>query len=241
MIGRSINCENNCLLQPCSVCTYDAVSGTHAAEWRWWYRMCWFFGGGAPLVVEGGQTVLAAEVLHGSFTVRSQNDVLRPKYQPERKRGDLSSAIVCFCSMNSDTIQFICSYIVIILPFLTENLHCLSMKWWRRSLLNSLLAVVAGLGVSFDCRQRCGEAFGGAEQCWGTLPLESSLPFPQVLIAVGAVHIHGGRIDDRQRLCFRSWVHWEDGSNLQILLLITHQWGRGQCLWIHQILSEGLA
>lgn len=166
-----------------------------------------------------------------------------PEWRPEaeistwekERRSEFSDSF-----MNSDTIQFICSYIVIILPFLTENLHCLSMKWWRRSLFNSLLAVVAGLGVSFDCRQRCGEAFGGAEQCWGTLPLESSLPFPQVLIAVGAVHVHGGRIDDGQRLCFRSWVHWEDGSNLQILLLITHQWGRGQCLWIHQILSEGL-
>ena len=89
--------------------------------------MCWLFGGSAPLVVEGGQTVLAAEVLHGSFTVRSQNDVLRPKYQPERKREDPSSAIVRFCVMNSDVIQFILSYIVVILPFLTENLHCVSM------------------------------------------------------------------------------------------------------------------
>lgn len=75
--------------------TYNTVSGAHAAQ-RLWCDWLWlFFGGGCfPvvggifLVVEGGQTVLAAEFLHDSFSIWSQDDVLRPKYQPEARKRD---------------------------------------------------------------------------------------------------------------------------------------------------------
>lgn len=63
------------------------------------------------------------------------------------------------------------------------------MKRCNCPLLNSLLAVVADLSDSFDCRERCGEADGGAEECWGALPLESRLSFHQALLAVGTGHV----------------------------------------------------
>lgn len=84
------------------------------------------------------------------------------------------------------------------------------------------MAVEADLDT-FACADRRGEAGGGAEQCWGALPLERRLPFHQALLAVGAGHVQGRRLDSGRRLCFGSWSNRVDGSDPQVLLSTTER------------------
>lgn len=83
-------------------------------------------------------------------------------------------------------------------------------------LVSLLLAEDAGLGGSFGGGQRHGEAGSGAEERRRTLPLERRLSFQQVLPAVGAGHVDGGRVDARQRFSRRR--HGEHRADPQVVL-----------------------
>lgn len=118
----------------------------------------------AFLSIGRGQAALAAEVLHGSFCIWSQDDVLRPKYYPERMKES----------------NFVHPRHYILRLFVDKTRQCV----W-----NSLLAGNAHLCGSFGSGQMCLQADGGAEERWRALPLERSLPFHQVFPAVGAEHV----------------------------------------------------
>lgn len=178
--------------------TYDTESGAHAAE-----RLlrCRFAvvgehteARGIFLEVESRQTALAAEILHGSFRIRSQNDVLRPKYQPDSKQTQ---------QLGLKLGQLNCRF--------TLNV------FWS----HSLLAVVADLAVDSTGGQRRGEAGGGAEERRIALLLESRLSFCQGLFTVGAVHERRRGVDDGQALSVCSWRDRVHRANPQILLSIT--------------------